>query len=217
MNNIIENKITLLGDFDTIQEILKRIKSNESEVDFYKIKPMDKDLNDLVLDDYMNLCLNAYIQKNPENKEELINTFRFVGKTREKPYEFKVLSDVELNSAKSKYQTKKLLADAKFFIERIKDKSIFNGYMIRDAYWGTGSGAVNARVRDNRIEFITYDKAPIKLFTDISKIYPNIKINYCYHINGNTIDLCIKDGNIDTKDNYEEPTLFSLITKNVKI
>ena len=31
MNNIIENKITLLGDFDTIQEILKRIKSNESE------------------------------------------------------------------------------------------------------------------------------------------------------------------------------------------
>lgn len=221
MNNIIKNSVTLLGDFDTIQEILKRIRSNKSQVDFDKIKPMDKDGNDLEMNDYINLCLNVYIQASKDNKENLISTFKFVGNTRKYPYEFKVLSEKDLNSLKSKNQTTKLVEDAEYFINKIRDKSIFNGYMIRDIFWGTGSSAVNATVKENKFEFITYDKAPVKLFMELSSLYPNIKIEYCYNINGNYTKLYIKDGEVeviqDRNKDYEEPNLYNLITDNLMI
>lgn len=220
MNNII-NCVNLLGDFDTIQEILRRIRSKENRIDFNKIEPMDEEQNDLAMDDYINLCLNVYIRKNKEIEKELINTFEFVGTTLKCPYMFRLLNDEELHSAKSKYQTKKLLEDAENFLVKVKNKSIFNGYMKRDTFWGTGSGAYNAKVKDNRLEFITFDKAPIRLFENLSKQYPNIKIDYNYIINGKITRLYIKDGQrkviVDNNKDYKEPVLYKLINENVKI
>lgn len=221
MNNIIiKNNVSFLGNFDDVQEVLKKISSGESQLDFNKIEPMGKDLDDLALDDYMNLCLNVYANKK-ENKEELFNMFEFIGRTRRIPYEFHELSKEQLNSAKANYQTRKISKDTESFLDRVKNKSIFNGYMIRDALWGTGSGAMNAKKKDNRIEFITYDKAPITLFIKLSKQYPNIKIDYTYSINDKVTKVRIENGKaeflVDENKDYKEPVLYTLITKNVCI
>jgi hypothetical protein len=221
MNNIIKNQAIFLGNFDDVSEILKKIKSERSLVDFNKIEPMERDLDDLALDNYINFCLNVYIQENPDIKDKLINTFKFVGRTREVPYEFNELTSEQINSAKANYQTKKIKSDTVAFLNKIRSKSIFNGYMIRDAIWGTGSGAFKAKVKDNRIDFLTYDKAPILVFMKLSKQYPDIKIDYTYQIDGKNTSLTISKGEVryvlDENKNYDEPNLFNLISNNVFI
>lgn len=218
MNNIINNKVRFFGSFDNVQDILRKISGEESQLDFNKIEPMEENSDDLALNEYANLCLNIYIKNNLDNKDKLVNTFKFVGRTRRKPYEFRELTDEQINSAKTKYQTKKINEDIEIFLEKIKSKAIFNGYMVRDALWGTGTEAINVKVKDNTVEFITYDKAPIKIFEKISKLYPNVKIDYIYQIKGKTTRLNITNGETSyIKDENEEPNIFSLISQNVAI
>ncbi len=222
MNNIINNKVSFFGDFDDVQDIIKKINGEESQLDFNKIEPMEKDYDDLALDQYMNLCLNIYLKNQKEyDRDKLINTFKFVGRTRRKPYEFRVLTDEQINSAKVKYQTKKIEEDTKFFIERIKNKSIFNSYIIRETLWGTGTEPICVKLKDNRLEFKTYDKVPLKIFQKISKICNKVKINYCYEIKGKVTKLNIINGKIryviDENQEYNEPNIFSLISQNVAI
>lgn len=221
MNKIIKNTVALLGNFDSVQEIRRKINTEKSQIDFNGIKPMERDSSDILFDDYMNLCLNVYLKKNKENYDDLVSTFEFVGKTLEVPYEFRVLEDKELNSAKSKYQVKKLMEDAKKVVSKIEDKSIFNGYMKRDTFWGTGSGAYMPKVKDNKLEFLTFDKAPIALMVELSMQYPDIKIDYNYTIDGRITKMYIKQGYtnvvVDNNKDYEEPILYKLITENVKI
>lgn len=221
MNNIIKNKVMIFGTFDEVISIKKDLRSEKSQIDFNKIEPMEEDVDDLELNDYMNLCLNIYINNNKDLREKLISTFKFVGKTRMYPYEFTELTADEISNVKEKYKIRKMQSDTKLFLEKIKSKSIFNGYMIRDALWGTGSNPVDVKVNENTLTFTTFDKPPIKVFEKLSKKYPEVKIDYTYQIGQRYTRLKIKDGNITIIENqntsFKEPRLFDLISENVFI
>ena len=221
MNNIIKNKVMIFGTFDEVISIKKDLRSEKSQIDFNKIEPMEEDVDDLELNDYMNLCLNIYINNNKDLREKLISTFKFVGKTRMYPYEFTVLTADEISNVKEKYKIRKMQSDTKLFLEKIKSKSIFNGYMIRDALWGTGSNPVDVKVNENTLTFTTFDKPPVKVFEKLSKKYPEVKIDYTYQIGQRYTRLKIKDGNITIIENqntsFKEPRLFDLISENVFI
>lgn len=216
---IIKNQINFIGKDSSVKGVLKKLRSEKSAIDFSKIIPMDEDKDDLSLDYYMNLCCNLYIEEHPEKKQDLIKAFEFVGITRQVPYKFKLLEKKELCSARSKYQTSKLIKDADYFVSKIKSKAIFNGYMVRDALWGTGSGAYKPQVEKNSIEFTTFDKAPVLLFLKLSQMYPDLKIEYTYYIDEKQTKLSLQNGKatylVDETD--EEPILFSLISENVRI
>lgn len=216
---IIKNQINFIGKDNSIKGVLKKLRSEKSAIDFSKIIPMDEDKDDLSLDYYMNLCCNIYIEQHPEKKQDLIKTFEFVGITRQVPYKFKLLEKKELCSARSKYQTSMLIKDAENFINKIKSKAIFNGYMVRDALWGTGSGAYNPQVRKNSIEFTTFDKAPVLLFMKLSEMCPDVKIEYTYYIDEKQTKLSLQNGSVEylIDETDEEPILFSLISENVRI
>lgn len=221
MNNIIKNKVMIFGTFDEVISIKKDLRSEKSQIDFNKIEPMEEDVDDLELNDYMNLCLNIYINNNKDLREKLISTFKFVGKTRMYPYEFTELTADEISNVKEKYKIRKMQSDTKLFLEKIKSKSIFNGYMIRDALWGTGSNPVDVKVNENTLTFTTFDKPPVKVFEKLSKKYPEVKIDYTYQIGQRYTRLKIKDGNITIIENqntsFKEPRLFDLISENVFI
>ena len=102
MNNIIKNKVMIFGTFDEVISIKKDLRSEKSQIDFNKIEPMEEDVDDLELNDYMNLCLNIYINNNKDLREKLISTFKFVGKTRMYPYEFTELTADEISNVKKK-------------------------------------------------------------------------------------------------------------------
>lgn len=221
MNNIIKNKVMIFGTFDEVISIKKDLRSEKSQIDFNKIEPMEEDVDDLELNDYMNLCLNIYINNNKDLREKLISTFKFVGKTRMYPYEFTELTADEISNVKEKYKIRKMQSDTKIFLEKIKSKSIFNGYMIRDALWGTGSNPVDVKVNENTLTFTTFDKPPVKVFEKLSKKYPEVKIDYTYQIGQRNTKLRIIDGKITTIENqntsFKEPVLFNLISENVFI
>lgn len=181
MNRIIKNKVTLEGDSDTVKSIIKKLKG-ENIIDFNKIKPMTERDDDLILDDYMNFCLNVYLQNNQDDREKLINTLKFVGRTRKVPYEFHIVSEDKLNNIKDDNTIKEIIKEANKFIDKVKCKSIFNGYIIRENLWGTGSGAAECRINNNVLEFITYDKVPIIVFKELSLEYPDVEINYFYKV-----------------------------------
>ena len=77
------------------------------------------------------------------------------------------------------------------------------------------------KVKDNKLEFLTFDKAPIALMVELSMQYPDIKIDYNYTIDGRITKMYIKQGYtnvvVDNNKDYEEPILYKLITENVKI
>ena len=154
-------------------------------------------------------------------REKLISTFKFVGKTRMYPYKFTELIADEISNVKEKYKIRKMQSDTKLFLEKIKSKSIFNGYMIRDALWGTGSNPVNVKVKYNTLKFDTFDKAPVKVFIKLSKMYPEVIIDYTYQVDNGYTKIRIKNGNVEILENqnqnYAEPSLYRLITDNVLI
>lgn len=216
---IIKNQIKFIGKEDSVKGALKKMRSEKSTVDFSKIIPMDDDKDDLTFDYYMNLCCNLYIEQHPENKQNLTKTFEFVGITRQVPYKFKLLEKKELCSARSNYQTSQLLKDAEYFVSKVKSKAIFNGYMIRDALWGTGSGAYKPNVNKNLVEFITFDKTPVLLFMKLSEMYPDLKLEYTYYIDEKKTKLMVQNGHVEylIDETEKEPLLFSLISENVRI
>ncbi len=217
----IKNRICFVGNPQDIKNVLNFMRSEKSIIDFSKIEPMGKENEKVALDDYMNLCINVYMEKHPQEREKIHKAVEFVGTTREIPYEFKLLDKKDLCSAKAKYQTSKLEDDAIKFINEIKSKAIFNGYIIRDTFWGVGCGAYMPKVKENCIEFITFDKAPIKLFEKLSQKYSNIRIDYTYKIDNTDkiTELTIKNGKVyvikDSK--IEEPNIYKLISEYIAI
>ncbi len=223
MNTVIKNKIAFLGNPDVVREIVKGMKNERGRIDFNKIKPMDEDKDDIAIDEYTNLCLNIYLRTNASNEEEaekIINMFEFISTTRNEPNTFYVLTNEQINSARSHYKTDELMKDISRIIKLIKSKAIFNGYMIRDALWGTGSGPNDVMIKhDNTIIFETYNKAPILLFMELSKKYTNVLFEYTYYIDEKVTRLYIKNGDVkfdyDENQDYHEDSPFTLITKYI--
>lgn len=182
MNNIIENRVSLKGDDDTVKSILKMLKGKENVIDFNKIKPMEEKDDDLILDDKMNICLNIYLQDYKGDRDNLINALKFIGRTRKVPFEFYEISEEKLSNIRDNNIISEMINEANRFLDKVKNKSIFNGYIIRETWWGTGSGAANAKVNGNVLEFTTYDKAPLKVFEELSILYPCIEIDYYYKV-----------------------------------
>lgn len=223
MNTIIKNKVALLGNADLVKNIVKGLKNERGQIDFNKIEPMDEDSDDIVIDEYTNLCMNVYLRTNAgteEEAEKLIDMFEFISTTRNEPNTFKVLTDVQINSARSHVKSEQLIKDIEKIIERIKSKAIFNGYLVRDALWGTGSGPKDAKVKhDNTLVFDTYNQAPILLFKKLSDKYDKLLIEYTYYIDGKVTRAYIKNGDVkfdyDENKEYHEDNPFSLITEYV--
>lgn len=221
MNTVIKNKVAFLGNPNVVGEIVKGIKNERGRIDFNKIKPMDEDKDDIAIDEYTNLCLNIYLRTNASNEEEaekIIDMFEFISTTRNEPNTFHVLTNEQINSARSHYKTDELIKDISRIVELLKNKAIFNGYMIRDAIWGTGSGPKDAIVKHkDTLVFETYNKAPILLFMELSKRYSNILIEYTYYIDEKVTRLYIKNGeaqyDYDENKNYHEESPFTLINK----
>lgn len=221
--NEVKNKVSFLGSYDTVQDILKYIKTENGPMDFNKIESMEEEDNDLILNDYMNLCLNIYIKNCEEKKDELIKIFELVGCTRKVPYKFHILTDSQINSAKSKYKKDKIEKDIDNIMKKIQDKSIFNGAFKRNEIWGSIGVPYDVYAKDNRIEFLSNYKAPLLIFKKLSTNYKDIRIEYEYEKDGEKRMLLIADGvikevkdgrrtEIDEKnDDYNEPSLFNLI------
>lgn len=223
MNTIIKNKVALLGNQDMVKEILEGLKNERGQIDFNKIEPMNEDSDDIAIDEYTNLCMNVYLRTNAGSEEEaerIKNMFEFISSTRNEPNTFKELSDVQINSARSHVKSEQLIKDIEKIIERIKSKAIFNGYLIRDALWGTGSGPKDAVIKDeDTLLFDTYNQAPILLFKKLSDKYDKLLIEYTYYIEGKVTRAYIKNGVVsfdyDENREYQEDSPFSLITKYV--
>ena len=223
MNTIIKNKVALFGNADLVDSIVKGLKNERGQIDFNKIEPMNEDSDDIAIDEYTNLCMNVYLRTNAgteEEAEKIINMFEFISTTRNEPDTFKVLTDVQINSARSHVKSEQLIKDIEKIIERIKSKAIFNGYLIRDALWGTGSGPKDSYVKHgNTLVFDTYNQAPILLFKKLSEKYSDIRIEYTYYIDGKVTRAYIKNGDVkfdyDENKEYHEDSPFSLITEYV--
>lgn len=219
MNIIIKNLIEICGNVEDVQRIIKEVRSKSCDFDFNKIQPIDPDKDDLCMDEYICECLNLYASENKLNNKRFFDMCEFVGKTRKNPYDFKVMTAEQLNTIRAKKKTEIMLKDAESFLNKIKSKSIFNGYMIRETFWGTGSEPVNVRIKNNVIEFDTYDKAPVTLIKILAKKYPNVTIYYTYCIDGKINKVSIKNDNIKVirEEKVKEPTLYELISQNITI
>ena len=219
MSIIIKNVLQLEGIVEDVDKVVKEIRGGKTLFDFNKVEPLDKDNDDLDMNDYMCACLNVYMEESNVNREQFIKMCTFVGTTRETPYKFTVLTPKQLNSVKSKIKKEKIIKDAKSFLDRVRSKAIFNGYMIREAAWGTGSNAMNVKVKGNRIEFDTYDLAPIRLIEKIAMKYPNIRFIYRYICDNKVNELSIKNDEIRVLiyNETDDIRTFDLITQNVSI
>lgn len=223
MNTIIKNKVAFFGNADVIDGIIKRMMNERGLIDFTKIEPMNDDNDDIAIDEYTNLCMNVYLRTNASTEEEaekLIEMFEFISTTRKEPGTFKVLTNSEINSARSRIKSEQLMKDMNLIIERIKSKAIFNGYLVREAIWGSGSGPKDPRIKHgNTLVFETYNQAPILLFKKLSEKYDGIKVEYTYYIDGKVTRAYIKDGIVsfdyDENKEYHEDNPFSLISKYV--
>lgn len=218
-NRIIENLVQLEGTIEEVEKVVKELGSEKSLFDFNKILPINKDIDDVEMDDYINACLNVYMHKKQLNPAQFNKTCTFVGRTREVPYEFKLLTDEQLNSVKSKNKTEKMIKDAESFLNRVRSKSIFNGYMIREAIWGTGSGATNVSIRGNQIRFVTYDLPAIKVIEKLAAKYPNVRFIYSYAVDKVVNRISIKGNRRKEiiKNAIPEVRTYSLITNNVSL
>ncbi len=227
-NRIIKNNLEITGLMEDVEEVIDYLKTENGEMDFNKIIPLMKDKDDIQMDDYINAALNIYMINNKKiNKEEFISTMKFVGITREKPYNFRELTQDEINVFKTKYKSSNMLAIAEEFINQVSRKAIFNGYMIREGNWGTGTQPINTKFHDNRIDFITYGNPPEKIISAISKKFPSVKIiyTYVYEIEeGNKKKqirnkVTFKNGEKTENEikNFEIIDIFRLITQNVTI
>lgn len=221
MSSIIKNNVKFLGEKDDVKSVIKSLKSKKSLVDFNKIVPVDKIGKDFVMDDYLNACINLYMieQNILSDDEDFVQTMKFIGNCMEVPYTFKVIDMDSLKRFTKKYTYSKMIGDAYYFISKVKNKEFFNNYMMRTSFWGTGSGAKNPIVHGNSIEFETSDKPAIKVFTELSKKYPNIAISYSYEVNGQDNEILIQNGNFKVikESNYKEEHACSLIKENCKI
>ncbi|MBO5477800.1 MAG: hypothetical protein J6A15_08625 [Clostridia bacterium] len=218
-DHVIKNLLQFEGVAEEVDSILKELKSDKSLFDFNKIEAIDKDKNDVEMNDYINACLNVYMHEKQADKERFIKTCTFVGRTREVPYEFKILTPEQLNSVKSKNKTEKMLKDAESFLDKVRSKSIFNGYMVREAAWGTGSGAANIKIKGNQINFETYDLPPVKVIEKLAAKNPNIRIIYAYAMGKfvNRISIKGEYKKDIIKNSIPVVATYSLITQNVSL
>ena len=218
-DHIIKNLVQLEGTMEEVDNVVKELGSKKSLFDFNNIIPVNKDKEDVDMDDYINACLNVYMHKKQINPEKFNRTCSFVGITREVPYEFKILTQNELNSFKSKNKIDKMIEDAESFLNKVKSKSIFNGYMIREATWGTGSGPKNVKIKGNQIEFETYDLPPVKVIENLAIKYPNVKVHYSYAVGKvvNKVSLKGDHQKVVIKNEIPKVVTYSLITENVSL
>ena len=218
-DHVIKNLVQLEGTMEDVDKVVKELGSKTSLFDFNKIIPVNKDKEDVEMDDYINACLNVYMHAKQIDPEKFNKTCTFVGKTREVPYEFKILTQKELNSVKSKNKVNKMIEDAESFLNKVRSKSIFNGYMIREATWGTGSGPKNVKIRGNQIEFETYDLPPVRVIEKLAIKYPNIRVHYCYVVGKAVNKISLKGDyqKIVIKNEYPKILTYSLITENVSL
>lgn len=217
--HVIKNLVQLVGTMEDVDKVVKELGSKKNALDFSKIVPIDKDIDDVDMDEYINACLNVYMQEKQVDPAKFNKTCTFVGHTREVPYEFRILTQSQLNSVKAQYQTKKMIKDAESFLNRIESKAIFNGYMIREVMWGTGSGAANVKIKGNQISFDTYDLPAITVIEKLAKKYSNVKFIYTYAVDNvvNRISFKGEYKKEEIKNAIPEVRTYGLITKRVTL
>lgn len=219
----IKNIIKIYGDADKISEVKRRLKSKLNKVDFNKIIPMRKDIDDLPMDDYVCTCLNLYLgYVVRDKKDKYIKAFNFVGHTREIPYNFRAMDDKEYHEileTTERHILIKMLTYARDYVEKIDSKFIFNGYLERIYLWDTGCGATDVKVGESTIRFTTYYSVPVKVIKKIASMYPELKFEYTFECNGkeNLIILHGKDVEVKVKNEFEDRFGFNLIMKNASI
>lgn len=163
----IKNIIKIYGDADKIREVKGRLKSKSNKVDFNKIIPMKKDIDNLPMNDYVCTCLNLFLTYvNTDKKDMYIKIFTFVGHTREIQYNFRLMNDEECQEVfktTKRHEFIKMLTYASNYVEKIDLKFIFNGYLERIYLLDTGCGATDVKVSKSVIEFNTYYSASVKI------------------------------------------------------
>ena len=178
---IVNNIVELTGNKEDVDEAVMALLNDEGYVDFSKLVPVDKDEDDIQMDDYYNAALNVWLEKDKEiDRQDYISSMEFVGLTRERVYTFTELTDTQINVFKTKYKVGKMLNDANKFIDCVKKKSIFNGFFAREGAWGTGTQPIKQVIKGNRIEFLTLNTPALKVFKALAMKFSNIKIYYTY-------------------------------------
>lgn len=217
--NIIKNRIEILGTYDNVQGVIKKLKDGENKFSFNRIIPIEQVKDDDDMDEYICACINLYMRNNKITDGRFINTCKFIGITRRHSYNFQLLDDDIVNKYKKKYKTKKMIEDAQSFLNKIKSKAILNGALIRDASWGTVSEPVNLKVTNNRFEFDTYFNAPLKVVKQLALSNPDVTISYTY-VTGkkvNKISLKGERMGYEIKTEVDEVNVIDEIKQNVFI
>ncbi len=215
--NIIKNKIVVLGKDNEIQRVMGDLKRNN--LDFNKILPAGQLNSDIEMNDYMCVCLNLYMDKYVTDKKGFYDTCLFVSRTRNIPYNFNAMERKKICTIKSNNKIKSMIKDAKLYLEKVRDKSIYNGYIIRDTFWGTGSNAVNIKFAKNSITFNTYYTAPLKVIAEISRKNPSVIIQYSFKNGNKENEYTYINGecNVLKDENAGMPDSFKLISLHSKI
>lgn len=186
----VNNIIKVFGNSQKIEKMLKEIKSEESLFDFNRIIPISRDENDIDMDDYMCACLNLFIIKNKVDRSVFYKTLKFVGHTRQVPYDFKEMTLEQINQKFASCNEEKMLSNAEYFLSKVRSKHIFNTFAVRNALWNVGSGATNITIElDNKkgkekakatIKFNTYYKEPLKIVQRLALTHPDLEFSYYY-------------------------------------
>ena len=82
---IVNNIVELTGNKEDVDEAVMALLNDEGYVDFSKLVPVDKDEDDIQMDDYYNAALNVWLEKDKEiDRQDYISSMEFVGLTRER-------------------------------------------------------------------------------------------------------------------------------------
>lgn len=214
--DLIKNKLEVRGSREDVHEVMEFLRKNNFS--FEKIKGIE---GNPAFDEPMNeetcYALSAYMEKESEVDQEMfLKTCTFVGRTRKVPYKFNLK-----NSNESNEKAKRLYKHGSKYVELIKNKTIFNGYMLRDAAWGTGSEAFDISFKGNRVEFSTWYKAPIRIVETLGLKFPSCTFIYEYRSGTNLTQIKYRGASKEVlrHDNVklDEINAFSLIRSNASI
>lgn len=218
--NKIRSIIKIFGDADKVREVIRNLESGSNKVDFDKIIPLGEEQKEIAMDDTTCACLNEFIAKLPEEKKGIyVKTLTFVGLTRNNPYEFRKMEKEELKPFEAKHGVENMLKHANDYLKHVENKSIFNGYLHRNALWGSGSRPFDIEVKENIIKFSTYYNAPIEIVKKLARDNPQLRFEYRIKTNEEECIIILSGDNVDVKNRVKvgDTLGFTLIKQNVLI
>ena len=186
MPNWTYNEIRIKGDKNTIASIKEFVKSEESEFDFNKIIPMPDSLNiesGSRTDRAILVYLSDKLTTKPNKREDKWQmAYNLVSNPFREDWVLELYDRLVNDPPKDIDQ---LYEDGKTYVDNYQKYGAVTWYEWRCANWSTKWNACRVSMTDSHEEEVEYffDTAwccPYLVISELSQIYPNVKIEHQY-------------------------------------